>query len=184
MASYLREFSGVDLLTVDQVGGTPSPYVQVSDPVWRGIHNRLTSRPTVFKAPVKVGFSDWLVSESYSGSVDMTVFHPQYKLTRGRPACLAEGTVAHTVAAQLVGAQRPVVIRAVLLNEKNGVPVDQILLEDHLLKAELYLPKGSYRIERETLERGLQTLYEVTVGAGRVHEAPRKPASTTPAGII
>lgn len=157
MAKYLAMYSGVDPLTIDQVGGTAHTPIERSDQTWLAVSASLGNGPAVFRKQR----GGWLVSSNYDGRVDITVFHPETVLNDGRPDWLLKNRIKHVV-------KNPVrhgatVVRAVVPGEINGVPVDQILIDSSESPAVLVLPKGSYRIESETLDHGVVGLYDITL---------------------
>lgn len=157
MAKYFRLYTGIDPLTIDQDGGTGHTPADQSDETWRAVVHRVGNNPAVFKNQDGA----WLVSKAYEGKVDLTVFHPATKLIDGRPDWLLKNRVRHLV--ETPKSHGAMVIRAVMPNEINGVPVDQVLIDDHQSRAVLFLPKGNYRIESETLESGIVDMYEVAL---------------------
>jgi hypothetical protein len=159
MAKVFKELTNIDPLTIDQVGGTPSPYVKLNDPIWTAFEDKLGGQSRVFSNDK----GKWLASENYRGAVDVTVFHPKAKFTDGRPDWLANNRVKHLVKSAVIGMTRPVIIRATRIDEKSSVPVDQILIDDATHDAVLFLPCGHYMIEKETLINGIAELYELTI---------------------
>lgn len=157
MAKYFKLYSGVDPLTIDQVGGTAQSPLERSDPNWRAVSAHVGHSPAVFKK--KDG--GWLVSDQYEGRVDVTVFHPATVLKDGRPDWLQKNRIRHDV--KKPEGQGAMVIRAVIPDEINGVPADQILIHDSQSPAVLFLPKGNYRIESETLKDGVVGQYDIAI---------------------
>ncbi|WP_188564784.1 hypothetical protein [Undibacterium terreum] len=160
MAEVFKELTGIDPLTIDQEGGTPNPYDKLTDKTWMAVKDQLQGEPSVF---VKNG-SEWLVSKSYQSLADISVFHPETKLVDGRPDWLAKNRTKHIVKTGKIGTGEQIVIRAMVKGEQNGIPVDQVLVDGNAEEAILFLPKGSYQIEKETLPDGIVKLYELSIG--------------------
>ncbi|MCE3604049.1 hypothetical protein LXA47_10590 [Massilia sp. P8910] len=157
MAKRLRDLTGIDPLAIDQVGGTPNYYSALTDPAWVQANSMLLTNPSVFAKG-----ANWLVSKSYDGFVDLTVFHPAERLVSGRPDWLYPGRRQHFVASGLIGKTRPALLRAVMANDKNGVPIDQVAV-DQPEGATLLLPPGTYFIEVETRLTGNKRLYSTRI---------------------
>ncbi|XLZ68771.1 hypothetical protein ABT364_19785 [Massilia sp. SR12] len=162
MGKILRDETGIDPFAIDQVGGTSSPYEQLTDSVRKQLGSSLGTKSVV----VKNRDGKYLSSASYQDQVDLTVFHPDEKLIFGRPDWLVKGRQMHIVEPNKIGLKRPVVIRAIRTGEKNGIPIDQIMLDEPTDNASLYLPPGEYDIQRETLAAGVENLYRIKISGG------------------
>jgi hypothetical protein len=157
MAKIFSQLTGINPLSIDQVGGTPSYYSALTPSTWKEVENDLISTSSVFKEN-----GNWLVSGTYKGAVDITVFHPKQKLNNGRPDWLSENRQKHVVKASSLGTVRPAIVRAILKGDKNGVPIDQVYLRN-VEDVTLLIPSGEYDIELENLENGNRIIYTINL---------------------
>ena len=157
MAKIFSQLTGINPLSIDQVGGTPSYYSALTPSTWKEVENDLISTSSVFKEN-----GNWLVSGAYKGTVDITVFHPKQKLNNGRPDWLSENRQKHIVKASSLGTVRPAIVRAILKGDKNGVPIDQVYLRN-VEDVTLLIPSGEYDIELENLENGNRIIYTINL---------------------
>lgn len=151
MAAQIKRKTGIDPLTIDQVGGSYNPKGNQIDPVFQLVESSKSIQSPILLRD-KVGA--WLSSDSYYRKTDLTVFHPIQALIDGRPNWL-----------RMSGYRRPFVIsnedyfvepttlvQAFLSEEGEGaIPMDQLLLDSADGTSTFLLPKGKYRIEIRTL---------------------------------
>ncbi len=148
MAARLEAMTGIDPLTIDQVGGTlqadGSPdatalAVHAGDPI---------RKPMVFARTD----GSFLRSQRYEGRVDMTVFHPRHDLLEGRPSWLAASPGARTSKTVAVpageGRRLVQIIRTASLPSgyASPVPIDQLLVGPEAIQVTLYVPADGYRV--------------------------------------
>lgn len=153
MAQKFKEMTGIDPLTIDQVGGTPKFTDKLKDPIFSTI--KINDGPIVWMNKQ----DNWLVASRYKNYVDLTVFHPYESKVNGRPDWLANDANRRelTLYTKQLGNEWPLVLKAYLKNEwdnekNNAIPVDQVIIqENERVKTSLFLPSGDYVIRTETL---------------------------------
>jgi len=149
-AAQLKKKTGIDPLTIDQVGGSFNPKSPSVDPVWKLIQEgENISEPTVAMMGQKT-----IVSDQYNGKVDLSVFHPAHRLIEGRPNWLSLGGYRKpfTIQNKEFYQGQETLVQAFRVEEKeNAIPVDQILLHSKDGSSNFLLPKGKYRIQTSTI---------------------------------
>ncbi|MCE7038796.1 hypothetical protein [Dyadobacter sp. CY312] len=141
MAGELKELTGINPLTIDQVDLTE----QSSENYESGYYlPDGINEPTVFINPK----GEPVNLSTDSRETDLQIMHPRSQLIHGRPNWLLRGNsykpfkldkLAHRI-------KFPCLVAAFRANEsKDSVPVDQIEVNNHNDKA-LMLPAGKYRI--------------------------------------
>lgn len=146
LAAQLRKRTGIDPLTLDQVGGSYNPQARQVDAVFK-----LLQDAAPLKAPLVVQHPDgsWLTSDAYQGKVDLTVFHPPQEMSQGRPNWLfMDGyRKAVEIAREPYYRGTPVLLQAFLAHEAgDGIPMDQLLITSDEGQATFLLPPGAYRL--------------------------------------
>lgn len=149
MAYKFKKLTGIDPLTIDQVGGTANYEDALTDPVYKTIEPKLNHSSSVFAYPNK----GWLVSSKYAEKVDLTVFHQRTTKINQRPHWLANDSSRklYKLEQQDLPPERPIAVKAIMSNEWleqgiKSIPVDQILLRTKQEEANLYLPSGNYHL--------------------------------------
>lgn len=148
LANYLKDFSGVDPLTVDQMTEqyfvdeatqTPFRYAQQKGRV---------REETVFEtAPGKF----W-TGGPMKGTVDMMVFHPAPKNLLGRPAWISMHGYRRpfTIDPSLRQMRGRIQVSARVKGEPdNAVPMDLVILQSGKEVPALFLPRGDYSLTVE-----------------------------------
>ena len=151
MAKHFKELTGLNPLTIDQVGGTSHYKTTINDPNYAMVAPLVDDNSKVFRVD-----GNWLTSMRYQGSVDMTVFHPPEKMINNRASWLVADANRKPFATSGLDLteERPLVLKAVLKNEweqsgKLAIPVVQVLAEEKDISP-LYLPIGEYVLMVET----------------------------------
>jgi hypothetical protein len=150
MAAQIKRKTGIDPLTVDQVGGSYNPREPTVDPVFD-----LVSKSGQLNRSLILHTSqgEWLTSDTYHGRIDLTVFHPVQKMIDGRPDWLRMNgyRMAQEISNKDFFAGNPTLVQAFLTSESgDGLPVDQVLLESAEGNSTLLLPAGVYRLQSQT----------------------------------
>lgn len=157
MASKFRLLTGVNPLTIDQVGGSPRQLNLLTDENYSLIKGSIDDYAAVFK---RLSDGRWLTSKKYENDVDLTVFHTRETLVNRRASWLSRSAhrKAYKVNIQIKEQGEPLAIKAVLDSEwllvkDKAVPVDQISITKDGQSPTLYLPIGIYRIYQEGLNK-------------------------------
>jgi hypothetical protein len=163
LAAQIQRKTGIDPLTIDQVGGSYNPKSKSIDPVFSIVqkHTGLSS-PKVAK--LKEG--NYLVSDQYTGKVDMTVFHPVQKMIDGRPNWLSMNGYRKPFVIQNadVFVENPTLVQAFVISETvDAIPVDQLLLDSAQGQSTLLLPPGKYRINASTSDGKNKLIREIEI---------------------
>jgi hypothetical protein len=147
MAGYLKEFTGIDPLTVDQTAMSERSAPEYERPLYRFVAaQKYFNQPLVFQNQAR---EFW--THQNSGR-DVTVFHPRSRYTNGRPAWLALGgeRKQYRLPKDVCQTEKNCLVRARFAAESaDAVPIDQIEVRADT-KTALMLPKGDFIIEAET----------------------------------
>lgn len=149
LAQRLRDATGVDPLTIDQVSMTERSSRHLEDPIYRQVDNQgLIDGPTVF---VDAEGAPW---SSEGDAYDVTVFHPRTRYLNGRPDWLINSDQRRPLKLerQVCGTHPRCLVAARYENESpHAVPVDQLELPpDDPAATPLLLPKGRFVIDVST----------------------------------
>jgi hypothetical protein len=148
MTGYLKEFTGIDPLTVDQTAMSEHSAPEYERPLYRFVAaQKYFNQPLVFQNQAR---EFW--THQNSGR-DVTVFHPRSRYTNGRPAWLALGgeRKQYLLPKDVCQTEKNCLVRARFAAESaDAVPVDQIEASTDT-KTALMLPKGDFIIDVETV---------------------------------
>lgn len=150
MAAQIKQKTGIDPLTIDQVGGTYNPNSPTIDPIFKLIHDH---QPIVESCLIKTSEDHWLTSDGYFGRVDLTVFHPPQEMIDGRPNWLPMNgyRVGYPLDHADTFVDNPTLIQAFLVSElPDGLPVDQVLMTDPSGSSTMLLPPGKYQLRLQS----------------------------------
>lgn len=148
MAARLKRLTGFDPLSIDQTGATPRSEERFADPHWRrAVARGGLDSPTVFR----LDDQSFFVTGSYSGKVDVQVFHPPLGEDRGRPDWLARGRTGVAAPSELLALAKEgseLLLQAYRNGEDEGsaIPVDQFVVRDPNSPPWFFLPRGEYRL--------------------------------------
>lgn len=146
MAGYLKEFTGIDPLTVDQTEMTEHSSAEYERPLYRVVAARKDfTQPVVFQNS-KGEF--WKLPNSGN---DITVFSPRTIYKDGRPHWLAASGSRriYNLPPNICGAEKNCLVRArYAVESADATPIDQIEARAGR-KNVLLLPKGKFTIEVE-----------------------------------
>jgi len=165
MAALLKQYSGIDPLTVDQIAGTPHVSRGREFSIYRHIEPLIGPRTSVVfnlaNQPVR------------REGVDLITFHPDLTEARTeRPAWL-----------HMCGYRLPFditvepdddlrLIRAFIVGEPSGsIPIDQVILPAGAASASLLMPTGEYRIEIQSRD-GMNSILDAEYSAVRSNASP------------
>lgn len=150
MAAQIAEKTGIDPLTIDQVGGSYNPKSNQIDPVFQLIQSeQALTQPSLLRDPNGA----WLSSDRYYQKTDLTVFHPVQEMLDGRPNWLrmAGYRKPHTIENSEWFVEANTLVQAFIDAEgEDALPVDQLLLDSAKGSSTFLLPVGSYRTEIRT----------------------------------
>ncbi|WP_156457794.1 hypothetical protein [Altererythrobacter sp. Root672] len=144
-AGRLKELTGEDPLTIDQVEGTPQPDSEHDSLLYKAFVERFGSPAT----PVAIANDSAQPLGVYR--VDLSVIHPTQSWVDGRPDWLAMDGYRkpHLVALQPLGARS--LVQAFVAREPDGaIAMDQMLVGSDAVTVTLMLPPGDYRLVRQT----------------------------------
>lgn len=158
MAGRIKEYTGIDPLTVNQDYFTEhflrekeNPYFLLAD--------------TLVRSSVFVNGDEVFYGYKGQYQFDIRVLHPRTTYVNGRPSWLflnGERSI-YMVDPEKISIDYPVIIKAFLSNEdENAVPVDVIEVKNFSDQKALILPKGNYRIEIKNI-KGENITFVVTV---------------------
>ena len=144
LAARLKKLTGIDPLTIDQVGGTDRAPFERSLPEYRHAYLKdWLVKSIVFKANgAYTAYGTW------RGKVDLQVFHPRTTLHNGRPSWASMGgyRIPLPIEPKWCPKSGSVLLQAFLSSEPQGsIPMDQIILKP-ISQTNLMLPPGRYRI--------------------------------------
>lgn len=146
LAARLKRLTGIDPLTVDQVGGTEGSDLDHSSPEYRfAVEKGWLNRPLAFRRPQ----GDYGAYGPWRGKVDLQVFHPPTRMVHGRPDWTAMGGYRspRPVDPKLVPTQGSVLLQAFLASEPaDAIPMDQVVLRAGTEAPALMLPRGKFRL--------------------------------------
>lgn len=153
MACRLKEMSGIDPLTINQVVLTEAaPKYEVA--LYQNINLPNTS---VFLNKENIPFSGW----APTNACDVLVYHPRTSYTYGKPNWLineAENSL-FVLQEKDIQLSYPVLVKAWKKEEpKTAVPIDVVEKLSALDKKALVLPKGEFLIEIESMDGQKQAM--------------------------
>lgn len=159
-ASRLKRYSGIDPLTVEQSLNWPA-FDPANDPsLTRTVLERLApDHPVCVFEPSGQAFT----FETYSGKVDLSVFHPRKPAVNNRPEWWANDPKRRAAPVRFTPSSDICLIQAIRSVEGMGaVPSDHVLVPAGDTSATLYLRSGYYVIRRET-QNGWDIIGELEV---------------------
>lgn len=149
MAGYLKEFTGIDPLTVDQTAMSEHSASEYEHPLYRfAAAQKHFKQPTVFQ---NERGEIWGLKDS---GRDFTVFSPRSIYVNARPMWLALGgeRKQFLLPTDVCQSEKHCLVKARFAVESaDAVPIDQIEVRSNT-KTALMLPKGDFLIEVENAE--------------------------------
>lgn len=140
MAGRLKEYTGIDPFTINQV-----PFTEKSTPDRsHSFVNRLTETyPVVLQSETGVIFNGLTVPKQ----TDIVILHPPTNYAKGRPDWLSQGRKSYAVPTQKIK-NTPLLVTAYRTKEfdQNGIPADLIEITEKEIVPPLYLAPGTYDI--------------------------------------
>ncbi|HEY6816637.1 MAG TPA: hypothetical protein VI168_13950, partial [Croceibacterium sp.] len=144
-AGQLRELTGEDPLTIDQVEGTPQHDREHDSP----LYNAFVARFGASARPVAIANDPAHPLGLYR--VDLSVIHPVQHEVNGRPDWLAMDGYRKPHAVALAPLEARSLVRAFVAGEPAGaIAMDQMLVGPKAEAVTLMLPVGDYRLVRQT----------------------------------
>lgn len=142
MARILKDRSGLDPLTVNQVHGTPRRLPELDRPLYRAVESfRGIEEPVV----VRNG-GDIVTLPGF----DLVVFHPRERFFHGRPDWMSMEGYRKRCRLKLEPRSSDMLARAFVASEPDdSIPMDQILLPAGSQSVEFRLPEGDYSVIRQ-----------------------------------
>ncbi len=143
MAYRFKRLSGIDPVSINQVGGTPSPALKWQNPLYRGVE-----RCDMIDEAIVLVAEDgsYLAHEGY----DMTVFFPHVSYSDSRPDWMQTMLGRRSYQLRLAADEERSLVRAFGERDPpNAVAVDQMLVPPAQDRVVLALSPGRYRLLRE-----------------------------------
>lgn len=141
MAGRLKEYTGIDPFTIDQV-----EMMEKSSPVYESPYSKLkeSEHPVVYVDSIGQPFA----GSAGSSKFDVSVFHPKTNYVNGRPDWMFTPDRTPVLVNQRINTSFPCLIVAYKAGEdiSQAVPVDVIELKSKKEKKALALKKGRYTI--------------------------------------
>ena len=157
MAGLLAERSRLDPLTVNQVWGTPNSAAKSDSQRYAAV----TAKHKLGEPFVVVDDQGYVSDPKF----DMIVFHPPSRCTRERPQWQSMNGYRKHCPLKFIQSAETTLFRAFVAKEGDGaIAMDQVLIPAGASHVDLLLPKGEYRITRES-ESGDHTLGTVSIGS-------------------
>lgn len=151
-AGRLKEKTGIDPLTINQSQSWPGSDATTDTPMTTALLARIRDgRPIVLRRADRTFMHS---ADHHEGAMDLTVAHPRYAQSDGRPGWLANDSNRRRLGVDLPEpAPEDALIQAVRRSEGEGaVPSDHYPLEPGQTSAVLYLRPGDYHVRIETPE--------------------------------
>lgn len=146
MAAYLKESTGIDPFTVNQVWMTEHSSPEFEHPLYRwAVERGMVAEPVVLKSATGAFWSP-------SPGIDVAVFHPRSRSENGRPTWLRMGGLRSPLplAAGICFPAPRCLVQARPVNEgKDAVPIDQTVVEAGKPAPALMLPDGEFVVHVE-----------------------------------
>lgn len=146
MAGYLKEFTGIDPLTIDQTVMSERSASEYEQPLYRfAAAQKYLNRPTVFQNARR---EFWTLKDS---GKDVTIFSPRSVYSSGRPVWLGLNgeRKQYILPTDVCQTEKNCLVRARFVHESaDAVPIDQIEVRGNT-KTALMLPDGDFLIEVE-----------------------------------
>ncbi|HEY3571278.1 MAG TPA: hypothetical protein VGP73_25355 [Thermoanaerobaculia bacterium] len=165
MAAYFKESTGIDPLTVSQVGMTEHSAPEFEHPLYRwAVERGMVAEPVVLKSATGAFWSS-------SPGIDIAVFHPRSRYENGRPTWLRMGGLRTPLPlGDGICSQAPrCLVKARPVQEgTDAVPIDQIVAEAGKPAPALLLPEGEFIVRVEDAQGKLIS--------ERKEKVPRPPA--------
>lgn len=147
-AARLKEKTGIDPLTIEQSGNWPA-----LDPANDAPHVAAVLERFAPEAPIVVSSRGVTIADrTYTGQMDLSVFHPRRAPVSGRPGWLATDPERRAFTVDVPAFDGTALLQALRTGEGSaGVPSDQFLLTPGQSRATFFLYPGHYyvRLERE-----------------------------------
>jgi hypothetical protein len=151
LAGYLKEFTGIDPVTIDQTAMTEHSAPEYEFSLYRAVTARYKPvQPIVFRNSK----GEFWTLKDYGR--DITVFSPRSVYINNRPTWLGLNGERrqYLLAKDICAAQAHCLVRARLADESaEAVPLDRIEAKTNQVNA-LMLPKGNFVVESEDAQGG------------------------------
>ncbi|MFB9068365.1 hypothetical protein [Pseudofulvimonas gallinarii] len=158
MAYRLQQLTGIEPISIDQTGGTPSSARRYQTPLYRGVE-----RCGKLDYPVALRKRDgtYLARDGY----DITIFFPHTNYSiGGRPDWLISIGGRAFLSLRLQPAAQQTLVRIFVRDEADdAVAIDHVLAPPESDRVTVALPKGHYRAVREWPDGTQNDLGELTI---------------------
>lgn len=154
-AARLKAKTGLDPLTIEQSLNWPATQPQYDRPHVSAVLERFAPRNPI----VVTNSGVMTASPAYEGKMDMSVFHPRLPPVEGRPGWLAGDPRRRQVNVDLPLGDGLRLLQAFHLAEGSGsIPADQVLVQQGISRATLFLRAGAYALRMEAID-GVQPVF-------------------------
>lgn len=158
MAKCFKELTGIDPLTIDQVGLMEKGNFKLSDPNYQHIINEINPKEYVV---LKNDKNEYWTTEDKRGKVDIQLIHPRTNYKNQRPNWKSLGGLRKLITIKPKKNVQKGMAEVFVEGEENGVPIDRIYLDKDMPSLDFYLPKGKF-ILLITNEKG-QSIYKQSI---------------------
>lgn len=143
MGARFKRMTGIDPLTIDQWAGAPHSTMEMASPLYRAAHAAFA-----IESPVVLQDSEGLLGAS---GADIAVIHPVPGQAHGRPDWLSMDGYRQPREVSFDTMDARTLIRAFVAGEpEDAIPMDQIIAPAGVESVTLMLPRGAYRLVRQT----------------------------------
>lgn len=141
MAKCFKELTGIDPLTIDQVGLMEKGNFKFSDPNYQHIINKINPEEYLV---LKNKSKEYWVTEDKKGKVDIQLIHPRTNYKNQRPLWKSLNGKRKHITITSPKMVKKGIAEVFVSDEKNGVPIDRIYLNKKRPSLNFYLPKGKF----------------------------------------
>lgn len=142
MAARFKKITGIDPLTIDQVGMMERGIFNRSNPYYKFIIEKLSPEETIL---LKSSKKHYWTSQDKKGKVDLQIFHPKTHYLNDRASWKSLAGARKAITIHL---EAPIdgMAEVFLSGEKNGVPIDRVFTDVQSTSLTFYLPPGDFEI--------------------------------------
>lgn len=158
MARCFKDLTGIDPLTIDQVGLMEKGNFKLSDPNYQHIINEINPKEYIV---LKNNKNEYWTNENKKEKVDIQLIHPRTNYKNQRPLWKSLAGKRRQITITPPAMVKKGIAEVFVLGEKNGVPIDRVYIDKEKKFLHFYLPKGKF-ILKTTNERG-EVIYKQSI---------------------
>lgn len=157
MAGWLKEYTGIDPLTINQEVMTEKSHSKFENPFFRVSNENV---PVVYMDSLGQPFNGSLSSAQY----DVNIFHSRTNYIQGRPDwLLLNGKRLYSIREDQIDIDCPCLVFAYKTNEpENAVPIDIMELNEKNEQKALALPVGTFKIILKN-KQGKRSAFQIDI---------------------